>query len=69
MNVVLYSTGCRRCKIIEEMLIRAHISYSVCSDKTVFEELNFIDAPHLQVGDKIMNFSEAFKWIYNNYLR
>lgn len=69
MKVILYSNGCRRCRTIEQMLKQAGINYSLCTNRDKMIALGFEDAPHLQVNETIMNYVEAFKWIYNNYLR
>lgn len=66
MNVVLYSTGCPKCHVLEAKLEQKGIQYRVESDMKVMEEKEFMAVPMLEVDEKIMNFSAAVEWL-NNY--
>ena len=45
------------------MLNKAGIEYETCTDIDCMLALGMRDAPNLQVGGKILNFAEAWKWI------
>ena len=51
------------------MLQQARIDYNVCSNDKVMLAHGFDALPQLQVNETIMDYVDAFKWIYNNYLR
>lgn len=61
MNIVLYSTGCPKCKQLVKMLDKAEIQYEVCTDIDCMVALGMKDAPHLQVNSRLLNFAEAWK--------
>ena len=51
------------------MLQLARIDYGVCSNDKVMLAHGFDALPQLQVNETIMDYVDAFKCIYNNYLR
>lgn len=59
MHIVLYSTNCPRCKQLERMLDKAGLPYSVCTDVECMVALGMKEAPALQVGGTLMNFTNA----------
>ena len=61
--VILYTTGCPRCKILATKLDRKNIQYSINSNSEEMIEKGFITAPMLEVDGKIMDFSQANKWV------
>lgn len=63
--ITLYSTGCPKCKILEQKLDNANIEYNICNDINKMEEKGFMSLPMLEVNDEIMGFGEAVKWINN----
>ena len=62
-QIILYSNGCPRCKVIEAKLKRSNIEYEHVTDMDILIEKGFMSMPMLQVGDKTMNFAEANTWI------
>ena len=62
-EIVLYSNGCSRCKVIETKLNLKGIEYKHVADIEILIEKGFMSMPMLQVGEKIMNFTEANTWI------
>lgn len=68
MDIILYSTYCPQCMILENLLHKAGISYIEENDANKMIDMGFVSVPMLQVGDKIMNMKEAMAWIkeYNN---
>lgn len=63
MNVVLYSTGCPKCRVLESKLEDADIDYTVVNDIKEIEKLGVLSVPILQVDGKIMQFKEANNWL------
>ena len=62
-EIILYSNGCPRCKVIEAKLNQKRVEYEHITDMEVLIEKGFMTMPMLQVGDKTMNFTEANTWI------
>ena len=62
-NVILYEHGCPRCKVLKTKLDQKGIKYENISDVEVMKAKGFTEAPKLGVGEKIMDFKEAVKWI------
>lgn len=63
MNVILYSTHCPRCTVLEEKLEDADISFELIDDQSLMESKGFMSAPMLEVDGEIMDFSKAVKWV------
>ena len=61
--VILYTTGCPRCKILAAKLDRKNIQYSINSDSEEMIKKGFITAPMLEVNGEVMAFSQANKWV------
>lgn len=64
MHVVLYTTHCPRCKILEKKLQQKGILYAENDNVDEMIAMGFKTAPLLGVdGAKPMDFGEAIKWI------
>ncbi len=63
MNVVLYTTHCPKCKVLKKKLDIAGIEYQIEEDVDVMTDKGFLSAPMLEVDDKVMDFSEAVRWV------
>lgn len=63
MDVILYSTNCPKCKVLEKKLDGIGIDYSVVTDVDVMEKKEFSSAPMLEVDGKVMDFGDAVKWV------
>lgn len=61
--IILYSTNCPKCKILEKKLIDADIIFVIKDDEDEMIKKGFTSAPMLEVDDKIMDFGEAVKWV------
>lgn len=66
MNVVLYSTGCPKCKILEAKLKTKNIEYSEITDSNTMLEMGLMSVPVLKVDGERMQFKQAVDWV-NNY--
>lgn len=64
MEIVLYSTHCPRCSVLEKKLKKKQLHYTEVTDVEVMKKMGLKSAPAMQVdGGKLMNFQEANDWI------
>jgi glutaredoxin len=63
--IIMYSTHCPKCLILEKKLNEAGVDYKVCEDQQIMEEKGFDFMPVLEVDGQIMGFGEAVKWVNN----
>ena len=63
MNVILYSTNCPKCKILETKLNKKGISYSIVTDVNMMLEKGFTQAPVLEVNGEVKDFRAANTWV------
>jgi glutaredoxin len=61
--VILYSTGCPKCKILKSKLDDKNIIYEVCSDVNVMQVKGFRSVPMLEVDGNVMTYLDAINWI------
>ena len=66
MSVVLYSTHCPRCNVLEKKLQQKNIQYEEVNDIDIMTEKGYMTAPMLEVDGVIMRFKEACDWVINN---
>ena len=63
MSVVLYSTHCPRCNVLEKKLQQKEVNYDEVNDTSIMEQKGYLSVPVLEVDGKSMNFKEAVDWI------
>lgn len=63
MDVVLYSTGCPVCKMLENRLNEKHIPYRKCTDADAMRALGIHNVPQLAVDGELFNAQDAIRWI------
>ena len=63
--IKLYTTHCPKCKVIEKKLAQKNIQYIEVSDIVEIQKLGFQSVPILEVDGKIMNMTDANRWIMN----
>lgn len=61
--VILYSTGCPQCRVLEQKLRDAKVDFAISDNTDKVAEMGFLTAPVLEVDGKFMNFSAARQWI------
>lgn len=66
MNVILYSTGCPKCKMLEANLRRKNIAYKKINDIDIMTEKGFTIVPMLEVDGEVMDFHAAINWANGN---
>ncbi len=65
MNIVLYSTHCPRCTVLEKKLEAKGIKFEVETSVDDMLALGITQVPMLRVDDKLLNFAEANTWVNN----
>lgn len=63
MKVILYSTGCPKCKVLKAKLDSKEISYDIISDTSVMINKGIETVPVLEVNGNVMDFKTAVDWI------
>lgn len=63
MSVILYSTHCPKCNVLEKKLKAAGIEYEEVNDVNIMLEKGMQSAPNLEVDGQIMDFTQATNWI------
>jgi len=63
VTLILYSTGCPKCKILKTKLDEKNIAYEVCSDVNVMMAKGMRSVPILEVDEIIMTYLDAINWI------
>lgn len=62
-EVVLYSTGCPKCKVLKMKLDKKGIVYTENTDMDTMLALGLKSAPALEVGSELYDFNRAVKWV------
>ena len=63
MKIVLYSTGCPKCKVLEKKLTDKGIPYTLETNVDKLIELGFQTAPILEINGQFMEFADANKYL------
>lgn len=63
MKVVLYSTHCPRCCVLEKKLKQKNISYEEVNDVEIMKEKGYLSVPVLEVDNNPLEFKEAVDWV------
>ncbi len=61
--VILYSTGCPKCNVLEKKLKSKNVEYVLVEGEQAIAEKGFSEAPLLEVDDSIKVFTEAVQWV------
>ena len=63
MEIILYSTNCPKCKILEKKLTEKNIKFTKNNNVIEMSELGIDKVPVLSIASKMLSFVEANKWI------
>lgn len=63
MKVVLYTTHCPKCSVLEKKLSAKNINYSEVTDVEIMTKKGFDAVPILEVDGITMDFKAANTWI------
>lgn len=61
--ITLYSTGCPKCKILEQKLSLKNIEYNIVDDVNIMLSKGFTSAPMLEIDGIAFDFPDANKWV------
>lgn len=61
--MILYSTGCPRCKVLEEKLKQKQINFEINNNTEEMLKLNITNVPVLKIEDKLLDFVDAVKYV------
>lgn len=64
-KIILYSTGCPKCKILKQKLQEKNITYTEETNVDNMLALGLKEVPWLKIDEKMLNFAEALQWINN----
>ena len=63
MSIVLYSTHCPKCNVLESKLKQKNIVFETNNDIELMTQKGFTTAPVLEIDGVAYNFKEAVEWI------
>lgn len=62
-NIILYSNGCPKCRVLEAKLTAKNIDYIKNENVSEVADMGFQSLPILKVGDSYLSFVEANAWV------
>lgn len=65
MKVIMYTTHCPQCKVLEKMLNDKKIEYTQITDINIMKSKGIQSVPYLEVEGELKNFKESMEWIRN----
>lgn len=63
MEIVLYTTNCPKCCVLEKKLSASGIEFETVDNVDVMQKKGFLSAPMLEVNGKALDFKEAIDWV------
>ena len=63
--VTLFSTGCPKCRVLEQKLNAKNIDFVKNSDIQEVIDQGFMSVPVLKIDDKYYDFKQGVDWINN----
>lgn len=63
MKIILYSTHCPKCNVLEKKLKTKNIEYKEVNDVEIMREKGYLTVPILEVNGESMDFKKASDWI------
>lgn len=65
MEIILYSTGCPKCEVLEKKMKQKNINFKINTDVDLMLSKGIKAAPSLEIDGKIFNFKNATEWVNN----
>ena len=62
-KVILWSTHCPRCKVLEVKLKQKNIEFEENTNVEEMTAKGFKEAPKLEIDGAVMDFKEAVEWL------
>lgn len=63
MSIILYSTHCPRCNVLEKKLKSKNLKYTEVNDTEIMQNKGFTTVPMLDVDGSVMDFIAANEWL------
>ncbi len=63
MKIILYTTHCPKCRVVESKLKQKNVKYEECADIKIMQDKGLTFAPALEVDGNLYDFAEAVKFI------
>lgn len=63
MEVILFTTHCPKCKVLETKLKKKNIEFSEEENIQILIDKGYKSAPMLSVDGEMMLFQDAVKWV------
>ena len=63
MDIILYSTHCPQCEILEDKLQTKNIQYTEITDVSLMLNKGIKNVPVLEVNGEMMDFLRACEWV------
>lgn len=63
--IIMYTTHCPQCKVLEKMLNDKKIEYTQITDIDVMKSKGIQSVPYLEIEGELKNFKESMEWIRN----
>lgn len=63
LNVILFSTHCPKCNVLESKLKQKNIDYEEVNDVDAMVQKGFTTVPMLEVDGVVYDFKQAVEWI------
>lgn len=64
-KLILYTTHCPKCKILEKKLNEKHIPYLEVTNEEFMINMGINKVPVLSVNDTMLGYSDAVKYVNN----
>ena len=64
--MILYSTGCPKCKVLLKKLNEKNIQYEECNDTEIMKAKGIQLLPVLEINGDLLDFKQATEWIVRN---
>lgn len=61
--IVLYTTHCPKCKVLESKLDKKNIEYNICEDINIIQNKGITTLPTLEINNKMLSFKDAVNWV------
>lgn len=62
-KIILYSTNCPKCNVLEKKLQSKNIDFEICNDVDLMLSKGIQQAPYLEIDNELMDFTKAIKWV------
>ena len=66
LSIILYSTGCPKCKVLKSKLVDKNIEFVENNSVETMTGLGITQVPVLSVDGTLFDFKQAVAWVNNN---